>query len=385
MSKPHGKWSSKDLAFYLEGGMQALFRSVASIINARRAASVRLDRDYLRGRRCHCPDDLTVHLLHSEGVREGCDVVIDYGSNVRHPDRIQAPVKAIRSIADEIGAGDAVHVKTDNLPDFVTHVLPRISGPITLVIGDSDAGSVRRFEHLLEHEAIGHWFAQNCDIAYRHPKLTRLPIGIDNPVYTKLEKRLGFLLMMALGKTDFDRRVNRNEMGDQALLQRIRAGMGTNEERPARALCTFHNNQRLVKPNLRDLPERLEACEVLWNNPVCDFMPRRLPQADCWRIHDQYAFEVCPRGYGLDCFRTWECLFLETIPIVKTSALDPLYRDEGFPVVIVESFREITGANLKRWQEEIHPLFTDAMRRRLTTDYWLDRIKQVSAALREHR
>ncbi|MBM3262642.1 MAG: hypothetical protein FJY97_04350 [candidate division Zixibacteria bacterium] len=383
MSKTRGTWSSKDLAFYLEDRMQTLFRGVTSLIDAGRAACVHADRDYLRGRHCHCPEDLPSHLLHSEGVREGCDMVIDYGSNVRHPDRIQTPVKMIRSMATAIGAGDTVHVKTDNLPDFITHVLPCISGPIVLVTGDSDAGSVRRFEHLLDHEAIGHWFAQNCDVAYRHSKLTRLPIGIDNPVYTKLEKRLGFVLMMALGKTEMDWRARRNELGDQALLQRIGADMGTNRERPIRALCTFHNNQRLVKPDLRDLPDRLEACEVLRDNPVCDFMPRRLPQADCWRIHTHYAFEVCPRGYGLDCFRTWECLFLETIPIVKTSPLDPLYRDEGFPVVIVESFREITWDNLKRWQEEMQPLFTDAMRRRLTTGYWLDRIKQVSGSLQK--
>jgi primosomal replication protein N len=33
-----------------------------------------------------------VHLVHSDGLREGCDFVIDYGSNVEHSHRRQVPV-----------------------------------------------------------------------------------------------------------------------------------------------------------------------------------------------------------------------------------------------------------------------------------------------------
>src|SRR5262249_31408487 len=93
-----------------------------------------------------------------------------------------------------------------------------------------------------------------------------------------------------------------------------------------------------------------------------------------------YAFEVCPHGNGLDCFRTWECLFLETIPIVRTSPLDQLYQDEGFPVVIVESYREITAERLQTWQAERQELFTSDMLTRLTNDYWLGKIRQAAQA-----
>ncbi len=92
-------------------------------------------------------------------------------------------------------------------------------------------------------------------------------------------------------------------------------------------------------------------------------------------MHADFAFEVSPRGKGLDCFRTWESLFLGTIPIVKTSTLDPLYLDEGFPVVIVELYREVTAKNLSRWRDCFADKFTPDMIERLTNDYWLGRIR----------
>jgi hypothetical protein len=227
----------------------------------------------------------------------------------------------------------------------------------------------------LDSSKLAHWFAQNCDLDAEHPKLTRVPIGLDNPVYTRLDKRLGFLLSMALGKTPLDARLRRNDMGDQALLQAIRArGLPPTAARPARARGTFHQNQKLIAPDLRRTPERERAYLELRDNPACELVPRRLSQRAYWQSHGDFAFEVSPQGSGLDCFRTWECLLLGTIPIVKRSPLDRLYAQERLPVVIVDSYREIDSARLRTWQAELHGRFDAALLRRLTTDHWLERI-----------
>jgi hypothetical protein len=102
-------------------------------------------------------------------------------------------------------------------------------------------------------------------------------------------------------------------------------------------------------------------------------------------MHGDFAFEISPRGKGLDCFRTWECLVLGTIPIVKSSTLDPLFVDEKFPVAVVQSFAEVTPANLARWRDELAPLFTAEMLQRLTNDYWLDRIRAAMPDRRSAR
>jgi hypothetical protein len=365
----------------LDTAEDALQRTLDAVhlARSRRAASrwLRSKAD-LRGLRCHCPPDLPVHLVHSEGLREAADVVVDFGANVQSAVRRQVPVPALAAIAHEIGGGDVVHVKADLLGEFLAHVFPRIAGPIVLVTGDSDYAPVRDHAALLEHPKIVHWFAQNCDRPGRHPRLTRIPIGIDNPRYTKLEKRIGFVVDMAFGKAALDRSATRNDMGEQDRLLAVAATLPALAERPLRVLCTFHMNQKLV-PNFDQIPDRREAYELLRGEPACHFVSQRLPQEACWRAHGEFAFELSPRGKGLDCFRTWECLALGAIPIVKRSTLDPLYADEDLPVVIVESFREVNAARLARWRDEHAGRFGDALRRKLSNDYWVERIRAVRA------
>ncbi len=325
--------------------------------------------------RCHCPAGLPEHLVHSEALREACDLVVDFGTNVQAEGRPARPVAALRPAAARLRPGATIHVKTDLLEAFVAELLPQLRHPFVLVTGDSDAAPMQAHRSLLEHPRLIHWFAQNCDLEGRHPRLTRIPIGCDNPVYTKLEKRLGFLITMAMRRTPFDPSLARNDIGDQRLLQDVARGLPPNRSRPPRALCTFHQNQKIVAADVSALPERAAAVRTLSAQPACTFVRRRLPQRECWEAHRDYAFEVSPRGNGLDCFRTWEALVLGCIPIVRRSTLDPLYEDEGLPVVVVREWDEIDEPALRRWQDERAGRFDAAMREKLTAGYWLAKIQ----------
>jgi hypothetical protein len=131
---------------------------------------------------------------------------------------------------------------------------------------------------------------------------------------------------------------------------------------------------KIVKTGPQDLShwDRYEAWQRLRRNPDVVFEPRRIPP-ELLRIHHvSYAFEICPHGNGLDCHRTWEALLLRTIPVVRTSTLDPLY--EGFPVVIISDWEEITSEAMALWRERYAGGFTAAMFERLTRDYWVSRV-----------
>jgi hypothetical protein len=336
----------------------------------------------LRGYSCHCPPTQRIHLVHSEGLRECADVVVDFGSNVGSPVRRQVPVAALRKIAPEIGNADIVHIKTDCLPLFLSEVLPHTGGPVVLVTGDSDYAPINDHLHLLDHPKIIHWFVQNCDWPGRHAKLTRIPIGVDNPKYTKLDKRLGFMLATLGGRNRLELSFTRNDMGDQLCLQQVRDELKTAfAQKETRAMCTFHFNQKFI-PNFREIPDRLLAYELLKDSPSCAFEKRRIPQVECWQMHDRFAFELSPHGKGLDCFRTWEALALGCVPIVKASSLDPLYEDEAFPVVIVQSFSEVTPENLKRWQHAHADAFGPDLLMKLSNGYWVERIKKTARVWR---
>jgi hypothetical protein len=336
-----------------------------------------------RGRACHCDPSWPVHLVHSEGLREACDFVVDLGANARWPERPAWPIAALAPYVAELPAGATLHLKADWIAEFARHLLPTLRAPIVVVSGDSDAGFRAEHEPLLEHPNVAHWFAQNCETPRLHRKLTRIPIGVDNPVYTKLEKRLGFALTIALGKTPFDASLRRNDMGQQDALCTIARSLRPTRERAPRVLCTFHQNQKLITPDLSEFPERAQALRALGERTECHFITRRLRQAECWRLHGEFAFQLSPRGRGLDCFRTWESLFLGTIPIVRRSSLDPLYDAEELPVVRVDDFREVTAARLDAWRERYAGAFTPALEHKLSLDYWRAKIARAARCVRQ--
>lgn len=365
-----------------EAALQAVLRTGHAALATARTCGREPRAADLRGRRCHCAPDLPVHLVHSEGLREACDFVVDFGSNVRSRERGVWPPAKLRAAAAELPAGATIHVKTDRLEEFAATLLPALRAPAVLVTGDSDRAPVSRHAALLEHPRIAHWFVQNCDRPGRHPKLTRIPIGIDNPVFSKMEKRIGFALTMALGRSPADASFSKNDMGDQRVLHAVRAELPPPGERPARVLCTFHQNQKLIRPDLSGLPERARAARELAGNPLCHFPARRLRQRECWAAHGDHAFEVSPHGNGLDCFRTWEALALGTIPIVRRSTLDPLYEDNGLPVAIVDAWTEVTPENLGRWRRELAPRFGPGLDAKLSLSHWTEKLRRAAEAAR---
>jgi hypothetical protein len=102
---------------------------------------------------------------------------------------------------------------------------------------------------------------------------------------------------------------------------------------------------------------------------------------------------VCPQGNGVDTHRIWEALALGTIPIVRTSSIDPLFVD--LPVLIVHDWAELNtedaSEKLIRWQAALAPYFNSgsaqghAMREKLTVEHWVDLVVRTQAWLRERR
>lgn len=70
----------------------------------------------------------------------------------------------------------------------------------------------------------------------------------------------------------------------------------------------------------------------------------------------RFPFWLSPRGNGLDCHRTWEALYLNTIPIVWSSPLNPLYVD--LPVLIISQLDDISENFLRVRLNEITEMKT---------------------------
>lgn len=192
------------------------------------------------------------------------------------------------------GRSDWWFCKADYLEHFFERHVPR--RPYVLVSHNSDRPIDAAFARRLEDPRLVAWFAQNVDMV--HPKLHAIPIGLANPVWPH---------------------------GDQAVFRRVRA------EAPAKSIlfdvsfnpstCSSERERCLTQTGL-ELAPRLPFLEHL----------RRL--ASAW-------FCVSPRGNGIDTHRTWEALYVGTIPVVTRSVLTDQHPD--LPLVVLDDWAEFSS------------------------------------------
>lgn len=83
------------------------------------------------------------------------------------------------------------------------------------------------------------------------------------------------------------------------------------------------------------------------------------------QVHS-HKFCLSPEGAGIDCFRTWEALYLKSIPIVQENVHLNAFKD--LPLLYTKDYSEITKKYLEEKYEEM--LETDYNIDKLCFSYW---------------
>jgi hypothetical protein len=280
-----------------------------------------------------------VALKNQQNLFEACDFLIHDGTGgVSH--ELQDNPRLLDAFMDEIDAvhdGAVIFVNSPMMASFFDVAFPRLKTRFVLVTAGAVCSTPGACGWHLDNQQIIRWFGCNCDLLAPHPKFEPIPLGFADAHWPQ---------------------------GDQAAMIRVHRRMLPVADKQLRAHASFHLNL--------SHQDRYGVWEKLRRNPNVAFEPRRIPPELLWIRHVNYAFEICPRGNGLDRHRTWEALLLRTIPIVRTSTLDPIY--EGFPVVIIRDWEEITVEAMALWRYRYAGEFTAATCERLTRDYWVSRI-----------
>ncbi|MGA2642911.1 MAG: hypothetical protein ABSG21_18630, partial [Spirochaetia bacterium] len=123
--------------------------------------------------------------------------------------------------------------------------------------------------------------------------------------------------------------------------------------------------------------ERTPAFKALRSSAVADHMERT--NSRTYRVSlEGYGFVASPPGNGVDCHRTWEGLYLHTIPIVKRSTLYDAF--PGLPVLLVDDWSEVSTWDSSFLQNEYERL-SAAMETTpyLKFDYWANLIERARA------
>ncbi|WAW09106.1 hypothetical protein NB640_07380 [Oxalobacter vibrioformis] len=232
---------------------------------------------------------------------------------------------SFRAIADHVfeedffrfdpkNLGGIVFCETHLLGKFIEEVLPSFSSPFILITHNSDHGVETNLHQLTESPFLIHWYAQNCTLA--HKKLTTIPIGLENRWF-----------------------YHNGVVEDFFRLRKFLPNIA----KKSRILWGFSIETNPI--------ERSEAARVLVEHSFAD--PIALPP-DKYREHlAQYMFVASPAGNGIDCHRTWEALYLDTLPIVVGKTFYDAF--PNFPGLILDDWNQL----LKLDMAELECIYRD--------------------------
>lgn len=68
---------------------------------------------------------------------------------------------------------------------------------------------------------------------------------------------------------------------------------------------------------------------------------------DYLRKLKSYKYCISPEGNGIDCYRTWEALYMKTIPICQRSILVEEFA-KTFPIYIVDDWKDLSVKDLEK-------------------------------------
>ena len=287
------------------------------------------------------------------GFQEMCDHVFDTRTGIQDQATTTEPGGVTFNPAD-VKPGDLIFVRKIDL--FMATMHDQIPYPYIMVTHGDFLDTCKDSDiDYLDSEKIIAWFAIH-PTKRAHPKYHPIPLGV-------LQKR-----------TIWDERFCYNQ-----LFKELRA-------KPKSKLMsvTFDDDRN---------PERAEVLNIFRRKNLC-FIPDKLgPFLDYLEEMASSKFTPSPRGWGPDCYRTWEALLVGSIPIVKRGQCDvmeiarsllrscPCYDAqldrlfEDLPILVIDDWEEITEEFLNKKYEEITSKTYDL--RMLYMEFWHEKILAV--------
>lgn len=186
-----------------------------------------------------------------------------------------------------------IFVKIDYVHNFFRN---KQNKPYILFTHNGDLPVDNSYLQYLNDPNLIRWYGQNINT--NHPKLESIPIGIANEKWDHGNESIFFEVMN----------------GDFKKERLLYVNFDVNTNRNERNHCLSELNKKGLEMNIK-LPFKEYLVEV-----------------------SKSYFVISPNGNGIDCHKTWESLYLKTIPIVTKSINIDFYKD--YPIIIINEWRE---------------------------------------------
>lgn len=228
---------------------------------------------------------------------------------------------------------DIVFVRGDFLHTYFKKIHPKIQNEYILISHHSDENINSTFEKYIDDKII-HWFAQN--LMFKHEKCTPLPIGLQLRMYD-----------------------NKN-----AVIESIKKQIN-NTQKNTSIFYAFSDDTN---------PNRLIALNHLSNSKISTKPEKKLDKDEYYNEVSRHMFNASPEGNGVDCNRTWETLYLGSIPVLEKSINSEYWKIVGLPVLIIDSWKDIELFDNIQLNNIYSELKNNPNLSPLYMDYWIKEI-----------
>ncbi len=241
----------------------------------------------------------------------------------------------VKFFPEKVLKGDIIFVNTYLLFNFFTEEHPKINNPYILITHNSDFYTPGEFINYLEDPKILAWFGCNPD--NKHGKFIAIPLGLCNK-YARAYSTECFGLI--LSKT-----------------QKFNLCYGNF------SISTNYNIRKAASNYFNSMP-------FVTKSATCSVTKYLSSIANS-------KYVISPPGRGLDCYRVWESLYLNTIPIVLSSPANELYQD--LPILIAEGWEQVTQDFLEESYLVMQAKKDLYNIKKLDFYYWWQQIEQVKS------
>jgi hypothetical protein len=232
---------------------------------------------------------------------------------------------------------DIVFVGDSNIKNFFINIYPKITASFILVTHNGDE-MVDKTAVMMMGDKILKWYGIN--VLVEHPKIIPIPLGIENKHYYVLGIPYIF---NTVKKKNFDK-INRIFYG----------------------FSVFNNAE-----------ERQPAIDVLKVHPLTETYKKWMNFSQYLPFLATYKFVASPPGSCVEGHRTWDALYIGSVPIVKSSVTIDYFEKIGMPLWSVKDWHELDNVTERDLIEKFESIKKKGDQTTIYMDYWCDKIRNM--------
>jgi hypothetical protein len=245
-----------------------------------------------------------------------------------------------------VKAGDTVFVSNSSTLIYLKNIHPKIQHPYVLISHNGDYDMDKSIVDLLDDKIV-RFYAQ--DAVYKSDKVIPIPIGLENKHYYTNGIPWVLDLFTHLSKKETPRK--------NKILYRFSVHTNPGFRKP---LLAYFEKQSIMETFTEMLP------------PIMNLMKLRT-----------YKFVASPRGNSIESSRTWEALYLKTVPVVQDFFAMKYFESLGLPMWVIHDWEELSSYTEDDLAKKYDELMSGANFEALYMDFWIKMIRKDQELARQ--